>query len=204
MLKSFLKKKEKKEYTNQDMPELQQLTDELQRERYKSNYKKILKSTSYALIVITAIAVLAATLWMPVLQIYGSSMTPTLTEGNIVLAIKTDNFERGDLVAFYVGNKMLVKRYIASAGEWVKVDSDGNVYVNDTLLDEPYLDEKSLGDCNIMFPYQVPDGKIFVLGDHRSVSLDSRNTAIGCIASEQVVGKIIFRVWPIQDFGVPK
>lgn len=183
------------------MPELQQLTEELKRERYKDRYKKVLKSTSYTLIVVAAVAVLTATLLMPVLRTYGSSMTPTLTDGNIVLSVKTSNFERGDLVAFYVGKKLLVKRYIAGPGEWVRIDEDGIVYVNDQKLDEPYLKERALGDCNIEFPYQVPDGQIFVLGDHRSVSLDSRNTAVGCVASEQIEGKIVFRVWPIKDFG---
>ena len=201
MFQQFLKKKTNKTNENSDPPELYQLKSELKREQYKNKYKQVFKSTSYTLIVVAAIAVLTATLWLPVLRIYGSSMTPTLTEDDIVVSIKTNDFERGDLVAFYIGNKVLVKRYIAGAGEWVKIDEDGNVYVNDKLLEEPYLTEKALGDCNIEFPYQVPDGKIFVMGDHRSVSLDSRNTNVGCIASEQIVGEIVFRVWPTKELG---
>lgn len=184
-----------------DLPSSELLRKELRRENYRRRFARAMKSTFYTLIVVAAVAVLVATIWMPVLQIYGTSMTPTLNEGEIVIAVKGNTFEAGDLVSFYIGNKLLVKRYIAGPGQWVEMDPAGNVFVNGKPLDEPYLIEKALGDCNIEFPYQVPDNRIFCMGDHRATSLDSRNTAVGCISEEQIVGKIVFRVWPFAAFG---
>lgn len=177
------------------------LENELKRERYKQKYALVVKSTVFTLITVAAVAVLIATLWLPVLQIYGSSMTPSLQDGDIVVSSASNQLRQGDIVAFYYNNKVLVKRVIAEPGEWINIDEEGNVYVNNFLIDEPYVDEKALGDCNIELPYQVPENKYFVMGDHRSVSADSRNPAIGCISEEQFVGKIIFRVWPLKDFG---
>ena len=188
------------------MPTSKQLEEELHRVRYRKRYRSVLRSTVYTLITVAAIAVLVATLLLPVLQIYGSSMTPTLTDGNIVLTVKTTEFETGDVVAFYYNNKILVKRVIAQAGDWVDITPEGDVYVGKStgemvLLEEPYLMEKAMGDCNIELPYQVPESRVFVMGDHRSVSVDSRNTAVGCVAEEQLVGKLVFRGWPLEDFG---
>ncbi len=182
-------------------PSLAQLEAELQREQYRSRYSRVLRSTVCTLVVVAAIAVLVATLWMPVLQIYGSSMTPSLQDGEIVLSVKDVSPEPGEVIAFYYNNKVLVKRVVGMPGDWVDIDEDGTVFVNGTALEEPYLEEKALGDCNISLPYQVPEGKVFVLGDHRSVSVDSRNKAVGCIAEDQIVGKIVFRIWPLSQLG---
>lgn len=184
-----------------EIPELAQLEAELSRSRYRSRFQSVLRSTVYTLIVVAAIAVLVATIWLPVLQIYGASMTPTLQEGDVVVSVKGSDFQRGDLIAFYIGNKILVKRCIALPGQVVDMDGEGNVYVDGRLLNEPYLKEKSLGDANISFPYQVPENRYFCMGDHRSTSVDSRHTEIGCVSEEQIVGKIVFRVWPFSGFG---
>lgn len=185
-----------------ESPTAGQLEAELRRERYKQRYRAVLRSTIYTLITVAAVAVLVATLWMPVLQIYGSSMTPTVHDGEIVVAVKTSDMETGDIVAFYFNNKILVKRVICGPGDWIDIDQDGTVFVNGEAVDEPYLTEKAFGDCNIELPYQVPDEKVFVMGDHRSTSIDSRNTAVGCVAQEQVVGKIILRIWPLNKIDI--
>ena len=184
-----------------DYPSVEQLAAELKRVKYRSRYRAVLRSTLYMLIVVAAVAVLVATIWMPVLQIYGASMTPTLNEGDIVVSIKGSDFQPGDLVAFYLGNKILVKRCIAGPGQWVDIDEDGNVSVDGKLLEEPYLTEKSLGGSNIELPYQVPDNRYFCMGDHRSTSVDSRHKEVGCVSEEQIVGKIVFRVFPFGGFG---
>lgn len=184
-----------------DMPTPEQLQAELDRVKYRRRYRSVLRSTVYTLITVAAVAVLVATLWLPVLQIYGNSMAPTLQDGEIIFSVKTADFAQGDIVAFYYNNKILIKRIICGPGDWVNIDEDGTVYVNEVRLDEPYLVEKSLGDCNIELPYQVPDGRYFVMGDHRSTSVDSRNTAVGCVSDEQVVGRILFRVWPLNRLG---
>ena len=184
------------------IPELDLLEGELARVQYRTHYRRVLRSTVYTLVVVAAIAVLVATVWMPVLQISGSSMAPTLTGGDIVVSVKRTKLQGGDLAAFYVGNKILVKRCIAGPGQWVDIDGQGNVYVDGTLLEEPYLDEKAFGECNITLPFQVPDASYFCMGDRRATSVDSRNTAVGCVTEELIVGKIIFRVWPLADFGV--
>ena len=184
-----------------EMPQLEQMENELKRVKYKRRYRSVLRSTIYALITVAAVAVLVATLWMPVLQIYGASMTPTLEAGDIILSLKTGDFRAGDIIAFYYNNKILVKRVIAGPGEWVNIDEEGSVYVNDVLLNEPYISQKALGECDIEMPYQVPDQRYFVMGDHRETSVDSRSTAVGCVAHEYIVGRIAFRVWPLNAFG---
>ena len=185
-----------------EIPTIEQLEAELGREKYRWRFRRVMRNTVYALVTVAAAAVLVATLWMPVLQISGNSMTPTLSGGEVVVSLKGSSFQPGDIVAFYYDNKILVKRVIAGPGDWVDIDEQGTVYVNEQELYEPYLVEKALGDCNIELPYQVPESKIFVMGDHRSVSVDSRNTSLGCVAYDQVVGKLIVRVWPIDAFGM--
>lgn len=183
------------------LPTAEQLDMERRRLRYKRRYNRTLRSTVAILIVVAALAVLAATLWMPVLRVHGSSMAPTLHNGEILVSVKTKDFSSGDIIAFYHGNKLLIKRYIAGSADYVNIDEDGAVSVNGTLLDEPYLAEKAYGEADIEFPYQVPDQRYFVMGDNRSVSIDSRSSIVGCIAGDQIVGKVVFRVWPLSAFG---
>lgn len=192
-------KKRKHEFRE---PTIEQLKNELNRERYKRRYFLVIRSTVYSLITVAAVAVLVATLWLPVLQIYGHSMAPTLTEGEIVVTVKNSEFKPGDVVAFYYNNKILVKRVIGTPGDWIEIDEEGRVRVNQILLEEPYVQEYALGECDIEMPYQVPDGRIFVMGDNRATSVDSRSTTVGCISEEEIVGKIVFVVWPMEEFGL--
>ena len=171
---------------------------------YRKRFMTTLRSTVFSLVTVAAVAVLVAVLLLPVLQIYGTSMNPVLTEGELVISVKGGTFETGDIIAFYYNNKILVKRVIAQPGEWVDISDDGTVYVNNREIDEPYVSEKAFGECNIELPYQVPESRVFVMGDHRSVSVDSRNTSVGCVAEEQIVGKIVFRIWPLNVFGSVK
>ena len=191
----------KDQLLKEGLPTTGQLSRELKRVRYNSGFSGMLRSTIGILITVAAIAVLIAVLLLPVLQIYGTSMSPTLNEGDIVASVKGTKFKTGEVVAFYYNNKILVKRVIANPGEWVDIDSDGNVYVNNKRLDEPYILQKAYGETNITLPYQVPDSRIFVIGDNRDVSIDSRNTSVGCVSDEQIVGKIVFRIWPLKEAG---
>lgn len=188
---------------NYSPPTREQLERELERVKYRKGYLKALRGTVAILVVVAAVAVLAATMMFPVLRIYGNSMTPTLEEGNIVVALKSTDYERGDLIAFYYNNKILVKRVIALPGEWVNIDDKGRVYINDILQEEEYLaeGEKDMGECDIELPYQVPEGRVFVMGDHRSVSIDSRSSTIGCVSEEQIVGRLLLKIWPFSGAG---
>jgi len=171
--------------------------EELGRLKYRRRFIQTMYSTIGMLITVSAAAILVAVLLLPVLRIYGTSMTPTLTEGDYVISVKGSDYSTGDICCFYYNNKILVKRVIAKSGDWVDIDEDGNVYVNHEKIEEPYVTDLALGECDIDLPYQVPEKRLFVLGDHRSVSVDSRSTTIGCVAEEQIVGKVIFRVWPL-------
>ena len=185
-------------------PTTDQIRTELERVRYRRTFANTLRSTIFILIVVSASAVLIAVLLLPVLRIYGHSMNDTLDEGDVVVSLKGSSFKTGDIIAFYYNNKLLVKRVIGQPGDWVDIDEAGNVYVNQVMLEEPYLDSKAFGETNIELPYQVPESRIFVLGDNRDVSIDSRNTSVGCVAEEQIAGKIVFRVWPIDKMGFLK
>lgn len=185
----------------EERPTLDVCKEELQRVRHRKRYLSTLKSTIFSLIVVAAAAILVATLWLPVLEVYGSSMSPTLEEGNLVASLKSSSFETGDVIAFYHNNKILVKRVIAGPGDWVDVQKDGTVLVNGEPIDEPYVAEKAYGDTNIELPYQVPDERWFVMGDHRSISVDSRNKSIGPVAKEDIVGKLAYKFWPLSSMG---
>ena len=184
-----------------DFPTLEQLRTELAREKYKGRYGKTLRSTIYILIVVSAIAVLLATLFFPVFRIYGTSMSPMVNEGEIVVSMKGSKYTCGDVVVLSYNNKLLVKRVIAGPGQWIDIDPEGNVYVDNELIEEPYLQEKAYGDCTLDLPYQVPDERFFVMGDNRATSQDSRNMIVGCIADEQIIGKAILRIWPLSEFS---
>lgn len=191
----------KKSDINVDAPSFSELNKEQQRLRTRKTYQRAFFKTVGVLCVVAAISVLLTTLWMPVLQIYGSSMSPTLEPGDLVLSVKNEKLETGDVVAFYQGNKLLIKRVIATSGQWVDIDNDGVVTVDGQVLDEPYIKELSLGNCDIELPHQVKEAHYFIMGDNRDTSLDSRANTIGDIAEEQIEGKVVFRIWPLNKFG---
>ncbi len=183
-----------------EVPSLEEISSERKRIRRGEYYRKAMKGTVSVLVVVAAVAVLIATLFLPILQISGDSMSPTYQNGEIVVLFKSSNFDRGDVIGFYYQGKILLKRVIALPGDTVVIDGDGNVYVNEELLEEEYVSEKSLGDCDLEFPYVVPEQSYFVMGDRRSNSVDSRNTAVGCVPKEQVIGRVFLRIWPLNNF----
>lgn len=171
-----------------EIPSMEEITQERKRLSYRRRYKRVLKSTAYALVVVAAIAVL---------QVSGDSMNPTLQDQDILVLLKTDALEKGDLCGFYWQNKLLLKRIIGIPGDVISIDGNGLVTVNGEVLEEPYVDELALGECDLSFPYQVPENRFFVMGDHRATSIDSRSTVVGCVEKSQIVGKVFLRVWPV-------
>ncbi len=196
-----MREKYRGKHLRRELPELEPLQEELRRELYKRRFLRILRSTINALIVVAAIASIIATLVFPVLQIAGTSMEPTLNDGEIVLLAKTSKLETGDLCAFYYSNKILIKRVIATPGDYIWLEPDGTVFVNGNELDEPYLREKALGECDIDFPYQVPENAFFMMGDQRKTSIDSRSSVIGCITSDHIIGKLLCKFWPLTELS---
>lgn len=191
----------KKARLSVNIPTIEEVENEKKRLRHRANYRKTLRGTIAVLLVVAAVSVLVATLWMPVLQIYGKSMNPTLENGQIVVSVKTNDLKTGEVVAFWQGNKLLVKRVIAGPGQWVDISADGTVSVDGEELMEDYLDEKSLGHCDIELPHQVEESHWFLMGDNREASVDSRTETIGDISKDHIEGKIVFRIWPINKFG---
>ena len=184
------------------LPTKKQVETERKRYRRQKAYNKALSGTVYVLTIVAAVAVLIATLVLPVLQIEGTSMEPTLQNGDVVLLMKTTRFNHGDLCGFTWNNKLLIKRVVGVPGDWIEIDTDGTVYLNGEKLDEPYVQQKAFGECDLEFPFQVPQEQYFVIGDMRESSIDSRNTMIGCIPKDQIVGKVFLRVWPFKSISV--
>jgi len=187
-----------------DIPTAAQFEKEMKRLKYKQNFRNSVKSTVSALITIVAVAVILSTMLIPVLRVTGTSMTPTLQNDEYVLCSKVSTVKQGDIIAFYYNNRILLKRVIGVSGDVIDISDDGTVTLNDKVLDEPYISEKSLGECDIELPYQVPENRLFVMGDHRSVSVDSRSTSVGCVAEENIVGKVMLRIWPLKEAGRPE
>ena len=191
---------EKKEVQQLEIPSVDLLEGELKRTRYNARYRRTLRTTIFSLLLVAAAAVIIAVLLLPVLQISSGSMENTLVDGDMVISLNNGKYKTGDIIGFYYNNVVLIKRVIATSGDWVDIAEDGTVTVNGVVLDEPYVAEKAMGDCNIKLPYQVPQGKCFVLGDNRTESIDSRNTAVGCISNDVVLGKLLARIWPLKSF----
>jgi len=181
-----------------ELPSMEQIEAERKRVRYQKSYRKALRGTVYALLIVAAAAVLISSLLLPVMQITGSSMSPTLKDGDIIVLVRSDHYETGDLCGFTWNNKTLIKRVVAGPGDWVRVDGDGTVYVNGQALEEPYLETKSLGICDLTFPYQVPENAWFVMGDKRETSVDSRSSLVGCVTREQMIGRVLLRLYPFE------
>lgn len=190
-----------KEFGLSDIPSIEALKEELARENARHQFRRSLWNVAVVLVVVAAVTALVATRLLVLIQINGDSMSPTLASGEVIFLHQTKEIRKGDIVGFYYGGRILLKRVIGSEGDWIEMDREGNVYVNGEPLSEPYLTERSLGKCNLEFPYQVPEGMLFVLGDNRAVSVDSRTRSLGCVEESQIVGRAVFRAWPLERVG---
>ena len=195
---------EKKEARQLEIPSVELLEGELKRTQYNARYRRTLRTTVFSLLLVAAAAVIIAVLLLPILQISGGSMENTLMEGDMVISLNNRKYKTGDIIGFYYNNVVLIKRVIATGGDWVDIAEDGTVSVNGVVLNEPYVAQKALGECNIKLPYQVPQGRCFVLGDNRAESIDSRNTAVGCISNDVILGRLLARIWPLKSFRILK
>ena len=182
------------------VPSSEEVQEEMQRIKSQGRFSQALKSTFGTVIVVAAIAVLVAAIFLPVLRITGTSMEPLFMPGDILVAYKTDNLKRGEICTFYYNNKLIVKRVIALGGDTVDISEDGLVSVNGNELNEPYVQKNTLGLCDLEFPFEVPLGQMFLLGDNRETSVDSRSGDFGCISVEEVLGRVFLRVWPFDSF----
>ena len=190
-----------KEFGLSDIPSIEALKEELARENARHQFRRSLWNVAVVLVVVAAVTALVATRLLVLIQINGDSMSPTLASGEVIFLHQTKEIRKGDIVGFYYGGRILLKRVIGSEGDWIEMDREGNVYVNGEPLSEPYLTERSLGKCNLEFPYQVPEGMLFVLGDNRAVSVDSRTRSLGCVEESRIVGRAVFRAWPLERVG---
>ena len=195
---------EKKEARQLEIPSVELLEGELKRTQYNARYRRTLRTTVFSLLLVAAAAVIIAVLLLPILQISGGAMENTLMEGDMVISLNNRKYKTGDIIGFYYNNVVLIKRVIATGGDWVDIAEDGTVSVNGVVLNEPYVAQKALGECNIKLPYQVPQGRCFVLGDNRAESIDSRNTAVGCISNDVILGRLLARIWPLKSFRILK
>ncbi len=182
-------------------PELEEIQNEMRRARSQSKYHQALKSTAGTIVVVAAIAVLVASIFLPVLRVTGSAMQPSFAPGNVLVAFKTRDYLPGDVCSFYYNNKLIIKRVIATGGDMLEIDEDGRVSVNGLVLEESYVPQYDLGMCDIECPFRGPDEQLFVMGDNRASSVDSRVQAFGCISKEELMGKVVLRVWPLQNFA---
>ena len=159
-----------------------------------------------ALISAALVLVLVFSFFFRIIQVDGESMVPTLENGD-KLVVWGAGYEpqRGDVVivdSYTSYGRPLVKRVIAKGGDTISIDyATGTVEVNGKVLEEDYIAEPTYLGYDVEFPYTVPEGTVFVMGDNRLVSLDSRSSEVGLIDSKYILGKAMVRLFPISEAG---